>query len=294
MREELTLRQKISIGVGIGGLVLLLLGIAVLLGSDTEDYFVLTDEVYYGTYQSADIKSVMLDVDYGEVVILNGAEFQLKIDDIEKDSFKMELVDNVLKISYDVSLIDSIYMSRGDGLKSRFELTLPNKMYEELLLDTFNGSLSIKGVSCNELNVSSNMSDTVFEKTTVNQKVDIDASACDLSVDSCTFYSPNISCGSGYSHIMKSTLNNLRLDGSFGDVNIASCLLSGDARIDGGAGDMSILLLGNKDSYGFSFLKGSKKVTVAGESFKKYDDTAAENNILVNAGRGEISFKFYQ
>lgn len=292
MREALTLRQKISIGLSAAGLILLLIGIASFIGSKPEDHFDLFDDAFYGTYQSADIKSVEIDIDYGEVVILNGSEFQLKIDNVDKDSFKMELVNNVLKISYDISVIDSIYMNKGDGAQTKFELVLPNKMYEEISADIFNGTLSVKGVSCNELDANCKMTDTTFEKLNVNQKSVIELTAGDLTIQSCMMYSPKINCGNGYTHIMKSTLNNLSLDGASGDVNIASCLLSGSCKINGGSGDISILLLGSKESYGFSFLDGNKDVTVDGESYKDYDATSSDNNILVDAGRGAIAFRF--
>lgn len=292
MREELTLRQKISIGFSVAGLILLLIGIASFFGSDAEDYFDLFDEVYYGTYQSSEIKSVKIDIDYGDVVILNGSEFQLKIDNVDKENFKMELVNNVLSIRYDVPVIDSIYMNKGDGAKTRFELVLPNKMYEELNLDVFNGSLNIKGVSCNELVLNSKMTDTDFEKVNINQSATIDLSLSDFKAQSCMMYSPQIICGNGYTHIMKSTLNNLKLEGAMGDVNIASCLLSGSSRIEGGSGDINILLSGSKESYGFSFLSGNKDVTVDSQSYKDYDGKTSDNNILVDSGHGEIAFKF--
>lgn len=294
MIEERTLRQKISMVVGIVGLVLLLLGIAVFFGKKPEKYFDLTDEIFYGTYQSADIRSVELDIGYGEVQILSGTQFQLKYNGVEADDFKMELVNNVLKIQYDVSAIDSVYMSSRDAVETKFELVLPNKLYEDIKIESFNGKVSVKGVSCNALDINTTKSDVKLDKVTANQSSVLDMSMTDMDIESCTINSADFICGTGSLTVMKSTLNDCKLDCFTGDIRIASCLLQGSSEIKGGMGNINVMLLGDKASYGFSFLDGNDDIKVAGESYKNYDNTTSDNNILVNGGMGEITINFYE
>ncbi len=294
MIEERTLRQKISMAVGIVGLVLLLIGVAVFFGKKPEKYFELANETLYGTYQSADIRSVELDIGYGEVQILSGTQFQLKYNGVETDNFKMELVNNVLKIEYDVSMIDSLYMSSRDAVETKFELVLPGKLYEDIKIKVFNGNVNIKGVSCNTFNVDATKSEVKLDKVTVNQSSIFDMSMTDMNVESSTLNSSDFICGTGYLTVMKSTLNGCKLDGSSGDVKIASCLLQGTSEIKGGMGNINVMLIGDKASYGFSFLDGDDDVKVAGESYKNYDNTTSDNNIIVNGGMGEITINFYE
>lgn len=293
MNYGLSLRQKLSIGVGVAGLVLLLLGLAMLLSGNPDKYFDLSDGSYSG-YQSADITSVEIELGYGDLNVVSGSYFKLDTTAVQTENFSVQIVNNVLKIKYDVPKIDSVYMNNGDGIATKFELVLPNKLYEDIVIKSFNGSVSMKGVSCNNLVVDAFSSDVILERVTANQNAAFDSSVSDLNINSSTLYSPEIICGTGHVMVMKSTLDELNLDGSFGDVKIASCMLTGSTSLKCGAGNVSVMLLGDRDSYGFSFLKGKGDIKVDSKSYKEFDDTSSLNNILVDGSFGDVTISFYE
>lgn len=293
MNYGLSLRQKLSIGFGVTGLVLLLLGLALLLSGNPDKYFDLHDKKYSG-YQSADIKSVEIDIGYGELNVLTGSAFKLDATAVHEDDFSMQIIDNVLVIKYDVPKIESIYMNNGDGIPTKFDLVLPNKLYEDITINSFNGSVKMKGVSCNNLVIESSSTDVSLERITVNQKTAFDSSMGDVSIDSSTLYATEVKCGTGHFMAVKSTIDQLDLNGSLGNVKLASCMLTGSTNIKCGMGDISIMLLGNRDSYGFSFLKGKGDIKVDSKSYEEFDDTSSQNNILIDGSFGNVDISFYE
>ena len=288
--REYSVRFKISISLIIAGAVLFLFGLLILTSKPPKSYFEL--EKYEYTAQSSDIKSVDINIGYGEVRIVSGTSFKMKCENVDKDRFEYKISSNVLTINYDVDRIESMYMGKGKGIDTVFEITLPNKLLEEVSFSQIKGSADIKGISCNRLDIVSEMSDITFNGVTVNHDTSLDMGSGSCKFTSCTLERPNIKGGSGDIVFMSSRISNMTYDGQLGDLDVTGCILTGSSKLITGASDVRLHLLSGENSYGFSFDKGRGDITVAGKSYKEYDTKAGENNIYIDNGFGNVTISF--
>ncbi len=286
---ELSIRQKVSISVGIAGVVLLVLGLLLTFTGKPSSYFDFKDYEY--SAQSADVKSVVLDIGCGNVKITKGSRLEMKITNAADELLDYSLTNNILTVTYDADYIGSLYMDVKD-VDTEFELVLPGKLLEEVSVSVGRGSVSLKGLTCNELALRCDKGDVAASSVNVNQSASLDCGSGNWKLDGCTISRPTVSGGSGNVTVVRSRLTGLKYSGGFGSLKLASCLVAGSSRIDAGFADVSVLLLGEEDSYGFSFDKGRGDVKVAGGDWEIYDGKAGENGISVKNGFGDVEISF--
>lgn len=290
--SETTLRFKISIGIMIAGAVFLLFGMLLIHSGNPSSYFDFKSYEY--SAQSADIKSVELNIGYGNVNITTGTSFRLKCENAAEELFEYKISNNILLISYKADFIESTYLGMGDGVETTFDIMLPNKLLEEVNITLDSGTLSAKGVSCNDFVCNAKRGDVSLSGITANHSAKISGGSGDTEISGCTFSSLRLTGGFGHINAIRSRFTNMKYEGGFGSIKLAACTLSGDSRLDTGFSKTEILLPGSEQGYGFSFEKGAGEITVDGsDDYKKYDDTiSAGDNLFIRNGFGSVSISF--
>ena len=286
MNSSMSLRTKISLAVMIAGGLLLLIGIASLLAGKPDSHYKLAS--YENSAQSADVKSAEINIGYGKVNITTGTQFEIKCINADTEKLECKIANNVLKINYDVDLIESMYMGKGDGIDTTFDITLPKKLLEEVSYTQNCGKVSIKGVTCNTFSLSSSRGDILINGVSVNHSTKFDLGSGKCEINSCTLQSPEINGGVGSCSIVKSRIADMTYNGSFGDMDITGCVLSGSTNLDCGMSDTKVSLTGGESGYGFSFDKGFGNITVFGQKYTKYDGTAGSSFIIVSNSFGDV------
>lgn len=286
MNSSMSLRTKISLVVMIIGGLIFLIGIASLVAGKPGSRYKL--ESYEQSAQSADVKSAEINIGYGKVNISTGTQFEIKCKNVDTEKFECKITNNVLKINYDTDLIESMYMGKGDGIDTTFDITLPKKLLEEVSYTQNCGKVSIKGVTCNTFSLSSSRGDILLNGVSVNHSTKFDLGSGKCEINSCTLQSPEIKGGLGNSSIVKSRIADMTYNGSFGDMDISGCVLSGSTNLDCGMSDTNVSLTGGESGYGFSFDKGFGDITVFGQKYKKYEGTTGSSFIIVSNSFGDV------
>ena len=286
MNTSMSLRTKISLTVMIIGGLILLIGIASLVAGKPDSRYTL--ENYENSAQSADVKSAEINIGYGKVNISTGTKFEIKCKNIDTEKFECKITNNILKINYDADLIESMYMGKGDGIDTTFEITLPKKLLEEVSFTQNCGSVNIKGVNCNTFSLSSSRGDILLNGVSVNHSTQFDLGSGKCEINSCTLQSPEIKGGVGNCSIVRSRIDDMAYNGSFGDMDITGCVLSGSTKLDCGMSDTNVSLTGSESGYGFSFDKGFGDITVFGQKYSKYEGTAGSSFIIVSNSFGDV------
>ncbi len=286
MNSSMSLRTKISLVVMIAGGLIFLIGIASLLAGKPDSRYKL--ESYENSAQSADIKSAEINIGYGKVNISSGTKFEIKCTNVDTEKLECKITSNILHIDYNVDLIESMYMGKGDGIDTVFDITLPQKLLEEVSFTQNCGNVSIKGVTCNTFSLSSSRGDILLNGVSANHSTKFDLGSGKCEINSCTLQSPEIKGGLGNCSIVKSRISSMTYNGSFGDMDITGCVLSGNTKLDCGMSDTKVSLTGGESGYGFSFDKGFGDITVFGQKYTKYDGTAGGSLIMVSNSFGDV------
>lgn len=286
MNSSMSLRTKISLIVMIIGGLIFLIGIASLVAGKPDSRYELG--TYEQSAQSADVKSAEINIGYGKVNISTGTQFEIKCKNADTEKLECKITNNVLKINYDTDLIESMYMGKGDGIDTTFDIILPKKLLEEVSFTQNCGSVSIKGVTCNTFSLSSSKGDILLSGVSVNHNTKLDLGSGKCEINSCTLQGPEINGGIGNCSIVKSRIAEMMYDGSFGDMDITGCVLSGNTKLDCGMSDTKVSLTGDESGYGFSFDKGFGDITVFGQKYTKYDGTAGSSFIIVSNSFGDV------
>jgi len=98
--------------------------------------------------------------------------------------------------------------------------------------------------------------------------------------------------GAGKLTIAGGTIHNLKLEMGVGQLNLTA-VLRGDCDLDFGVGESNITLLGSKNDYDVELEKGIGDITVDGKRYSEYESKGdSRNSIEMEGGVGSINLYF--
>lgn len=287
----MSLRQKLSVIVGSIGLVLLIFGLLLFFAGRPDSYYDFKDKSY--TQQAADVGNVRLDISYGTVTVTTGTRLEVNVCNAAEELFHCSFSGNEVRIEYAPDFSERAYLKAKD-IDTRINIVLPNKLLEEVTVDSGDASLSIKGITCNSFSCSSDKGSIELERVTANHSTSISSIRGDVRAEGCQFADMELDGWIGNVLFMKTTFSGCDIKGGIGELRFASCLFEGLGRIDSGFANTSLHLAGSSDDYGFSFDKGRGDITVGGNDYGQYDGTVGKKSLYIKNGSGDVAISFTQ
>lgn len=221
---------------------------------------------YTETFKDAKITSLEIELDVTNLIVKEG-DFALKTNN---SYISWTLDGEILKIKEK----DRNKFFGVDGAYT-LELYVPvGTVFNDVEIEAGVGEVSIGELSCKTLSLELGTGRVEIEKLNVSEIADVDGGVGEFTVDS-------------------GEVNNLDFEMGVGKADI-TLAISGDSKINGGVGSMSVTLLGNKDGYKLSLAKGIGDISVDGDSVSNnttLGDGAAHLTVTGGVGSIEINFK---
>lgn len=236
---------------------------------------------------------------FSAIIAILGA-FSSIFDENEKTTDKVfEIKENILELDIDVTAVDLV-IKNGDKLsietnneyieckQNRNELSIKEKKHN--VFNNKNKELIItlpKNIELDVFKINSGAGKIDIEEIS-SKKADIE-----LGAGKVEFYILNVSSnakiegGAGEISINDGTINNLDLDMGVGKFTIDSKLL-GNTDIDAGVGELNINLLDSINNYSINIEKGIGSVKLNGDSINNTIGTGI-NRIDIDGGVGSIN-----
>ncbi len=211
---------------------------------------------------SDNINTLEVDISASELRIVSGDSFAISSQN-ESVSFSENgnrfVVTDVKKFSFS-----------SEGLVI---IQIPEeKTFERVEISAGAGDIDIEKLNTSEMKMNLGAGDVYIKEIYVTKKA-------------------YISCAAGEFTVKKGAINNLETDFAVGDVELR-CELSGNAEINCGIGDVSIVLPGTEENYRIEIDKGLASASINGKRVK--DDTVygeGPNRIDIGGAVGTVSVK---
>ncbi len=100
--------------------------------------------------------------------------------------------------------------------------------------------------------------------------------------------------GAGQITIDNGTINDLSLQVGMGELNLTATLL-GNSELDFGVGKSNITLIGKKEDYKIDVKKGLGSIKIDGKTYTDFENSGiAQNHVNIEGGVGAIDLKFQE
>ena len=214
--------------------------------------------------------------------------------------------DNINKLKVEINAADFI-IKQGDNFLIESNL-------KTLTVDDKDDSLTIKeskkipgsysgalltlyvpsGVAFEKVNVVTGAGKLTVENL-MSDKINFELGAGEVNISNLVVNSKaKIEGGAGKITVLDGVLTDLDVDMGIGQLNLTSCLL-GECEFDLGVGESNITVIGNKSDYKLDVEKGIGNVSIDGQSVPEIKNQGNGNNsIEINGGIGAINLSFIQ
>lgn len=226
------------------GVIMLVIGVILFKNTDVNKYAKIKD--FSESYSAADVKKLNLEIGWADLTISKSDDDKIYIDaknvpegfqaGVKGSTFSTEFSDE--KISF--YMIPSWLNGKKDT-DTVVDIKLPEKQYENFILDLGAGETEITGITCGNFRVDCgagevNFNDVESETGTFEcgaGEVNIKGLKCDgkLVIDG----------GAGEVNISSTVLGGLDADQGVGELNFTGTV-NGDIDIDGGVGEITVNL----------------------------------------------------
>lgn len=205
------------------------------------------------------IKNVEIEVKCAEITIKPGDDFTVAANNVFLDDYSFEVSDDTFSVSYLQSVKGWYnYNDSNIGFFSQYEgtpeiiITLPERVYESITVESNIGSVEISNINCETLYIDSDISEIDVESSSVSEETIIE------------------------SHI--------------GSIDVDDCIFTGDIEINTEIGDITANLSGDIRDYNIEAhcAVGSKSIN---GSSKSAIDNDAPNNIELDCEVGSINLE---
>jgi len=234
-------------------------------------------ERYNESQKFDNIKSLDIDIDIGDLELLEGEDFLIEANDISKD-FKMDISrSGTLRIRENhrgLSFLRLKLNSHND-ISTRIRVYIPeNYKLESTSIDAGAGKVMIEALNTEKFRISAGAGK--FDGyNIVADKASIDGGLGSFTMENVTFNNMDLNCGVG----------KVFLQGVF----------RGDNKIDCGVGDLDMEVVGNVDDYDIKIDNGIGLVRLNGErisrEYRKNNNKFDSLDIDGGVGRIELEFQ---
>ncbi|MDD7516950.1 DUF4097 family beta strand repeat-containing protein [Ruminococcus flavefaciens] len=225
------------------GVALLVLGIILYNVNDRDKYFKTKD--IHETYSVSDIDDIKMDMPFADLTIEKSKDNMIHIDAVGvPEQFNSKAENGKFTTSFKkkkIGLLTVHDFFSYDENKSKITIALPDKEYKNFDLSLGAGETSIGDLECGFFNIDCGAGEITFKNISC-ESGDIDCGAGELNISDMNCKGElKIDGGAGEVTIIDTTLGGLDLDHGVGEFTFTGTI-NGDIDADGGVGEMSINL----------------------------------------------------
>ncbi|MFT3951099.1 MAG: DUF4097 family beta strand repeat-containing protein [Oscillospiraceae bacterium] len=238
-----------------------------------------------GTVSGAEgVTNLDIEMDLGSLKILPADTFSYTASDVVADNFSVSAEGDTLKLRYQFNwkATLSLWFTSWDDSAS-VTLYVPQRVYENLTLNSGAGSCTVKALQCTKANLDLGAGSLTMNDVSVNEEANFDCGAGKVTISDCKLNNAEFDMGAGSFTANGGALYNLTIDGGAGNLTIDGAVVTGKTDVDAGAGRVTIHAVGNPEDYYADVDQGAGSVD---ENTRGGAD--APNKIIVDGGAGSV------
>lgn len=227
-------------------------------------------------FDGSEITRLDLDLGVGQIYIKPSPDEKIyvKAENVPENYYTFSTSGNEFKAN-----CEKIYLKNfmKIGLINTYDedsgltILLPEKLYENVIIDSGVGELYISGLSCKNADINQGVGECDYDNFTVTEIIDFDCGVGETDIINSSFAKANVDCGVGEFKFSGKLLGDLDADCGVGEVSFD---------IDGYYDDYEI---SNDDDFKLDIDKGSNHSQSSGTKYKI--------NIDSGIGEAKLSFK---
>ncbi|ROR27189.1 putative adhesin [Mobilisporobacter senegalensis] len=230
------------------------------------------------------VKSVDIDIHYGEVLIKKGEEFAIESKNISRNNLKSYMDGDTWRVedksNYNINFF-GIHIG-NDGIdinnrKSSITIFIPENFNgEKINISLGAGEIEIDEISGDEVTFDVGAGRMQVNKLVAYKEADLTVGAGKINIDNIQAEETDIECGMG----------NITIKG----------VIAGDSNVECGVGQISMYLDGQEEDYNYYIDSGVGNVIINDDEYtftsstKKVNDNA-EFDFNINCGVGNVTIK---
>ncbi|MCM1299213.1 MAG: DUF4097 domain-containing protein [Firmicutes bacterium] len=239
------------------------------------------------TMETAGIKNLDIDVDYGELVIKTAdvEEIEINSKNVTDKRFNYKQNGDTLKITYGGGF--SFFTWRGNSV---ITVTVPSNMtFDKVEIRNGAGSMGADGLTAKELKAENGAGELKLTDINVEDKLKIENGAGAVTMNGIDCGELKITSGVGEINAKDTVCTAIDVDNGIGAFSYAG-EINGNAKVENGIGEVKMTLKGDSSDYGFDVDSGVGQVKVNGNSPIHYNN--AKYEFKVDTGIGEVRINF--
>lgn len=240
-------------------------------------------EPLYETYK--DVKSIEIDVDFGEVIIKQGNEFKIESKNIYNDEFESYMSGDTLVINHDNGSWFEIFNFRGNEDKHingspEITLYIPKDFHaEDLDISLGAGYMQIEKISADNVTIDAGTGAVNVQSVIVLEEGYFSVGAGEIKVTDIQADNAEIDCGVG----------NIKMTG----------LITGESDVSCGVGKVVLDLKGDEKDYNYNVDCGLGSIKINDRSYRVSESAVVENDnarneFNVDCGMGSVTINIKQ
>lgn len=266
------------------GLLTIALGIGLLILSVATGTFRRDVPTYSMEESYNDIESLDINVEYGEITIVEGSEFNINAVNMIEGSLESYVSDGTWEIRQNQDNFVNLYGFKfpanqlawwNNDIQPKITITIPQGFIaKDFKIDISAGSAEAEVIRA------------------INGQFTVKAGILRIDQNEVS-ESAEYNVGTGGMIIDDMRVNNITVDCGVGDVRMSG-IITGDDLIKCGVGNIEMNLSGNIDDYSYHVKSGIGRIKINEESYHNIDDqqiitNGAENNLQLECGIGNIT-----
>lgn len=245
----------------------IIFGISTLVGVDLLTTTTKEETIDYTETYQQNIKRLEVETTISQLTIQAGEQWKVEGTNLPKQ-FSAKISGSTLKVKEEGS--KSLFQ---DNTQAKIVITVPTQVtLNQIDLDINLGSNKIENITVDKLELNGGIGNIDINNLTVQNEIEIDGAAGKLT-------------------IKNSQLRNLDLDIGIGELEMSAEIL-GNSKIDSGAGNIQLELMGEKDQYTITTKTGIGNMTLNEQKcLNNHIYGRGQNNITISGGVGNVKIK---
>ncbi|MBB2182341.1 DUF4097 family beta strand repeat protein [Lachnospiraceae bacterium MD1] len=266
-------------------LIALIFGIGIIIIAITTGNF--DDIPTFSINESYDnISSIDLDIEFGEINIMEGDTFSIKASNLPYDDFESYVSDGTWFIKDNAEnklrLFNGRFSLRGlvhwDDFTPDITITVPrNYTVEECKLSVGAGMLTVGAINAKRGELQVDAGELIVDELVISEKT-------------------RFNIGTGHMNIKHLDAKDVSIDCGVGSVEINGAIY-GDNYINCNVGNVKLELDGEEEDYSYDIDAGIGSIRIDGDQYhsigKRISNNNADNNIELECGIGNIEISFH-
>ncbi|MGB4659091.1 MAG: DUF4097 family beta strand repeat-containing protein [Mobilitalea sp.] len=266
-----------------------LLVIAVASGAEWKDAATYPNDALYSYDETyTDVKSINMQIEYGEINLVEGDEFSVTADNMLDDDFESYVKDGTWIIRENDANDFHIFgfdfsakqMFRWNGnFTPHYTITIPRDFVAEKIVVAIGaGDMVVESINANQGDFTLGAGRITIGELVITEKSEYNVGAGEMIFENVTANNVSVECG-------------------VGEVDIEG-VITGENYIHSGVGSVKLELQGNEDDYTYEVNAGIGSVSIGENSYNNVSNEIINNGnganyLKLDCGIGDINIDFY-